>query len=382
MSKSKKDDSFRQSFDMAREIIKKVNAQNKKSGTILYDLGAKGNEKIGLPKWYISTGDTSLDMAMTNTPEGGVPGGYIIEMFGLKQSGKTLLSLTIAREVQDAGGFVVYFDTEQRMYRPFAKAIGVDMNERFIYSDSNNLEEILYTISNINKEYHQANKKNKDSKPLIFIVDSLHGAITKEESDSDDFDLGGYHTHKARILSQHIPKLNYQISKSGACLIILNQLRTNIGATMGEKYVTTGGMTPQYYASLRLYLKSKTKYKESGEEVGRHVTATVVKNSLNRPNLEANFIIRYDSGINKYLSWYDVLEKSKVIKKSGAWNTIDLPDENGEIVEHKFYKKDFPDIVKSNPHVVGYLKEKVVESLKFEYNNQHLEKNVHKDEEE
>jgi recombination protein RecA len=381
-SKNKKP---RQSFSLAREIINKVNTSNKsRGGALLYDLGAKENSKMGVPKWYVSTGDTALDMAMTNTTQGGIPGGYIVEMFGLKQSGKTLLSLTIAREAQDAGGFVVYFDTEQRFFRPFAEALGVDLDERFIYADSPNLEDVLHTIHIINKQYHEANRGSKNIKPLIFIIDSLHATGTLENMQSEDYELGGYQTHKARILSQHLPKLNYEISKSGATLIILNQLRTNIGAVMGEKYVTTGGMTPQYYASLRLYLKSKTIYKESGQEIGRNITAKVVKNSLNRPNLEANFVIRYDSGINKYLGWYDVLESNKLIKKAGAWSRVELPDtKTGEMTEHSFYKKDFEQTVETVPGAREYLESKVLEYLKFEYKKQNL-KNIkdNQDEEE
>lgn len=384
MGKNKKQE--RKSFSLAREIMSNINnSKQYKSeyGKFFTNLKEGGSN---MPSWYVSTGSTNLDLAMTGNPEGGIPSGTIVEIFGLKQSGKSLLALTIAREVQRKGGLVVYFDCEQRFYDKFAYAIGISEDESFVKSDIPFLEKVLGSIEKINRDYLKSKKGKEVDVPLVFIIDSLHAANPEQEYNNSDYDLGGYHTSKARILSQHLHKINYFISKSGASLIILNQMRTNVGAMVGDKYTTTGGMTPEYYSSIRVKLKSTTAYKESGEEVGRNVQAKIVKNSMYRPNLVADFTIKYDSGVDNYLGWYSALEKAGLIKKSGAYSKMDLPDpKTGELIDVSFYKKDFPSKIKELG-LEDYIKNKVVDLIDFKYKHEieeeeKLKKDINSEEE-
>ena len=376
MAKKKKPD--RLALSMSRDIISNINKEKNfkiEGGDFFYNL--KDNEEIGTPKWYVSTGSTSLDLAMTGKVEGGIPSGTMVEIFGLQQSGKSLLGLTICREAQRAGGMAAYIDSEQRFFKKFANALGVDTDtSTFMYSDVPFLERVLEGILYVNKQYRIQQLKNKNNKiPLVFVWDSLHASNPIEDYEEDGVSLGGYKTQKARILSQYLDKINYAISKSGASLVILNQLRTNLklgpgGA--GEKYVTTGGMTVQYYSSIRIKLRSTNVYKESDEELGRVMKAKVVKNSVYRPNLESSFTVMYDSGINDYLGWYDVLKANKLISISGAWSKLKIPtslDNWQNLEEISFYKKDFEDTIVKH-QAEDFIKSKVVELMTFEYKNQ------------
>lgn len=364
----------RKSFSLARDIMSSINnSKQYKSEYGKFFTNLKDKEGSNMPSWYVSTGSTSLDLAMTGNPEGGIPSGTIIELFGLKQSGKSLLALTIAREVQRKGGLVVYFDSEQRFYDKFAYAIGINQDESFVKSDVPFLEKVLGSIEDINKNYLKSKKGKEIDIPLVFIIDSLHATNPEKEYNTSEYNLGGYHTGKSQLLSQHLHKINYFISKSGASLVILNQMRTNVGAMVGEKYTTTGGMTPEYYSSIRVRLKSKTAYKESGEEVGRNIEAKVVKNSMYRPNLVSEFTIKYESGIDEYLDWYSALEKAKLITKSGAYSKMKLPDpKTGEMVEMSFYKKDFKSKIKELG-LEDYIKNKVVDLIDFKYKHEYEE---------
>lgn len=374
MAKLKKQE--RLGLSLSRDILSSINNEAKfkiDGGKVFYNL--KEDKNIGVPQWYVSTGSTSLNLAMTGHPDRGIPSGTIVEMFGLKQSGKSLVALTICREVQRMGGIAVYIDSEQRFFRAFAEAIGLDFSEEselFMYSDVPFLEKVLEAIKYINKKYYISQKKQDNKIPLVFIWDSLHASAPEDEYEEDNVELGGYKTQKARILSQEMQKINFSISRSGASLVILNQLRTNVGAMVGDKYTTTGGMTVEYYSSIRVYLKQKLAYQEvvKDGEIGRNMEAKIVKNSVHRPNLIAQFTVRYDSGIDDYPSFFEMLDKEKLLKKEKSSYVLEYPDpDTQEILELKFMRKTFKDkIIEAG--LEDYVKSLVVNLMKFEYKRQ------------
>src|SRR3989344_5200926 len=72
----------------------------------------------------IPTGALSLDIALG----GGLPKGRIIEIFGPEASGKTTVCLHAVAEVQKAGGTAAYVDAEHALDPPYAKRIGVNID--------------------------------------------------------------------------------------------------------------------------------------------------------------------------------------------------------------------------------------------------------------
>ena len=88
-------------------------------------MGEKGSMAIEA----IQTGALALDVALG---VGGLPRGRVIEIFGPESSGKSTLAMHVVAEAQRNGGICAYIDAEHAMDPVYARAIGVDIDQRLI----------------------------------------------------------------------------------------------------------------------------------------------------------------------------------------------------------------------------------------------------------
>ena len=318
-------------------------------------------------KDWISTGCDSLDLAISNRPNGGFPVGRITEITGLEASGKSLLASHALAETQKKGGLAVYIDTESATSTEFLQAIGCDL-KTMLYVPLETIEEIFETIETI---VEQVRKSNKD-RLVTIVVDSVMGASTKIEM-AAEYDKDGYATSKSIILSKAMRKVTNWIARENICLIFTNQLRTKLGVSFGDAWTTSGGKAIPFHASVRLRLKNtgmiKAKINGVEQVVGSKTEVQVVKNRMGPPHRKVNYDIYYDSGIDNFGGWLEIMKKFDLVKQSGAHYTLeDVDVETGELFgEIKFQSKNFVDKVIENKEVKDRLYKRICESYIFKY---------------
>jgi recombination protein RecA len=316
---------------------------------------------------WISSGCSMLDLAISNRPHGGFPVGRITEVTGLEASGKSLLAAHTLAETQKKGGLAVYIDTEAAVSSEFLTAIGVDLKS-MLYVPLETIEEIFETIETI---VEGVRKSDKD-RLVTIVVDSIMGASTKIEM-SAEYDKDGYATSKSIILSKAMRKVTNWIARERICLIFTNQLRTKMGVSFGDQWTTAGGKAIPFHASVRLRLKNTgmIKAKLGGVEqvVGSKTEIQVVKNRMGPPHRKINYDIYYDSGIDNYGGWLEVMKKFDLVKQSGAWYTMEDVDMNtGETFgEIKFQSKDFVEKVIANQEAKERLYQRICDAYIFKY---------------
>ena len=115
------------------------------------------NVSSGVVDW-ISTGSTMLDLAISNRPNGGLPVGRIIEVFGDTASGKSLLAAHALASTQKKGGLAIYFDTEAAVSREYLQAIGVDTS-KLLYINLETIEDIFESIESIIEKVRKGYKE-------------------------------------------------------------------------------------------------------------------------------------------------------------------------------------------------------------------------------
>jgi len=168
-------------------------------------------------------------------------------------------------------------------------------------------------------------------------------------------------------------KVTNWIARERICLIFTNQLRTKLGVSFGDPWTTAGGKALPFHSSVRLRLKSlgQIKGKVNGVEqvVGIKTKVTIVKNRMGPPHRSINYDIYFDSGIDNYGGWLNIMKDFSLVKQGGAWYTYEDIDVNtGEVLEEiKFQSKDFEEKIINNPDIQNRLYDRICESYIFKY---------------
>jgi recombination protein RecA len=356
----------KQELDLADILAGELNKQAKdnKVAFFLDDDSAPTN----VDGW-VSTGCAMLDVAISNRPYGGLPVGRIVEVTGLEQSGKSLVSAHLLAETQKQGGVAVLIDTETAVSREFLEAIGVDVS-KLLYVSADSVEQIFDMTETIIEKVRETSK----DRLVTIVTDSVAAASTTAEMASD-YGKDGYATDKAIIISKAMRKITNMIGRQKILLVYTNQLRQKMNAMpFGDPWTTSGGKALAFHASVRLRLKGtgQIKMKVGGNDkiVGMKVRAQVVKNRMGPPLRSTDFEIYFDRGIDNYGSWLKVMKDEKVVKQAGAWYTY-VDTETGE--EHKFQSKDFILLMEENDELREQIYKKICEAQILQYKSDTLD---------
>ncbi len=342
--------------DFTANLIKSL---NKEAGSqVAYNL-AYDESPTHVKRW-ISTGSKQLDYIIANRPDGGLPEGRIVEIFGPPSIGKSHIAIQIARSTQEMGGIVVYIDTENATSVENLGLLGVDISKRFVYVDTHCTEEVLAISENT---IMKAKAMDKDV-PITIIWDSVAASSPKAELIGDyDKDSIGL---QARAISKGMRKITGIIANQNVLMICLNQIRTKIGVMYGDPTTTPGGKAIPFHSSVRIKLGAGQPITNKDKEViGINVSAKTIKNKVAPPFRTVNFEIHFGKGIKEHEQIFDLLRKNgpessagKVLEVSGtgSWKSFTVVDEKtGEcLIEKKFYKADF-DQVMENPEYAPYI---------------------------
>ncbi|MCC6649321.1 MAG: recombinase RecA [Polyangiaceae bacterium] len=261
-----------------------------------------GDEDGAEPVAVLPSGSVGLDEALGI---GGYPRGRIIEVYGPESSGKTTLTLHAIAEIQRQGGTAAFIDAEHAFDRNYARDVGVDL-DRLLVSQPDTGEQALEI----------AEMLTRSGAVDLIVVDSVAALTPKAEIEGD---MGDAHMGlQARLMSQALRKLTAVASKTGTSLFFINPLRQKIGVVFGNPETTTGGNALKFYASVRLDVRRIGAVKVGEDAVGNRVRVKVVKNKLAPPFREAEFEIRWGTGIDAATDLLDVGVARGVVEKSGS----------------------------------------------------------------
>lgn len=259
---------------------------------------------------FFTTGCKVLDLALG----GGWAEKRVCNVVGDKSTGKTHLAIEAMANfaIKYADGKIYYREAESAFDDQHAAMNGMPLDR------VDRGGEQLNTVEDFFEDLHAIIAAHRNSNtPLLYILDSLDALSDREEL-KRDLDKGSYGANKAKTMSKLFRELIRDMANVNLTLMIISQVRANIGVTFGETTTRSGGRALDFYASQALYLSQiqqlHREYKINDSTikrtVGIEVRGRVKKNKVGLPFREAQFMIRFGYGIDDVRASIDWLKKS------------------------------------------------------------------------
>ncbi len=261
---------------------------------------------------FVSTGCEVLNCVLG----GGVALGRVTNIIGDKSTAKTALATEILANLllQYPDAHAAYRESESAFDLEYVGALGIPVDRiDFGHED--------WPITTV-EEWHDdilTYLDELEDAPGAYVIDSLDALSEEGEMTRNirDASYGGDRPKKIGItLKQLTGKLKKQ--KSRALILIVSQVRDNIGVKFGDKLKRTGGKALDFYASQFLWLSHRgiiTKERNGIKmPVGIKITAKCKKNKIGFPFRQCEFEYRFGFGIDDVkanLEWLKSVKKLK-----------------------------------------------------------------------
>jgi len=260
----------------------------------------------------IDSGSYMLNAVLSGSIFGGIPNNKITAFAGESATGKTFFVLGVAKQfLQDnPDGGIVYYDTEAAVTKQMMEERGVDTT-RVIISQPDTIQKFRTHAMKTIDMY----EKSPDRPPMLFILDSL-GLLSTEKEVADTTEGKDVRDMtKSQLIKGAFRVLTLKLAKIGVPMIVTNHVYEVIGSYMPMKEMG-GGSGLKYAASTIAYL-SKKKVRDGTEITGIIIKAKMFKSRIAKENTQAEVLLSYTGGLDRYYGLLEFGEKHGIFKKSG-----------------------------------------------------------------
>ena len=263
---------------------------------------------------------------------GGIPRGRTTIIFGEAAAGKTLLSQLIIAAAQRRGGKAIFLDVERTYDPKWFRLTGVDTSsEKLLVVRPRSLEQTFDIVTDA----------LDNLKPEVIVLDSIPALIPQTILDAEmaKQDFRGV---AARKITEGIAKSTTY--NSSTALVLINQIRMEMGRTFGNPEKQSGGKALQFHSSLTIRVR-RGKWltdvaqetspfddvsEKDAERIGFLLKLRTEKNKLHRPWLETDLKFYFNGTVDPIGSLIHLAIQRGIIEVAGRGWFV-LPDSEEKI---------------------------------------------------
>jgi recombination protein RecA len=267
---------------------------------------------------FISTGCTLLNLVISGRRNGGYVLGRLTNIIGDKSTGKTLLAIEACANFlkQYPKGKIYYREAESAFDKSYAKALGMPVSQISFLDDDVNFD----SVEDFYEDLDSILDKAKPGQPGLYILDSLDALSDRAEL-ARKIDAPSYGGNKAKQMSQLFRRLIRKINKTDMAVIIISQIRDNIGAMFGDKTTRSGGRALDFYASQVVKLAHLKSINQTinGQKrtTGILIKAKCTKNKISVALRSCQFTLAFGFGVDSFAAGMEWLIEAKRTKDMG-----------------------------------------------------------------
>lgn len=280
---------------------------------------------------YVDTGSLSFNALLSGSIYNGIPGNNVSALAGEPATGKTFIAINVVKKFLEDNpkGFVFYFESESAISKRMIEERGVDTS-RIVIAPVTTVQEFRTQILRILDKYLETPKK--DRLPMFFVLDSLGNLSTEKEMTDIKDGKDTRDMTRSQLIKAAFRVITLKLGIANSVLLVTNHVYEQVGAYIPTKKMN-GGSGLEYAASTIIFLtKKKDKDKDTNEVTGAIISATVKKGRLTVENKKVDFLLNYQTGLDKYYGLLPLAEKFGIFKKLST--KYELPDGTTAFEKH------------------------------------------------
>ena len=221
------------------------------------------------PRYWYSTGNYVLNKIISGSFSKGIPQGRITNLAGPAGAGKSFISANLVAAAQKAGAYCLVIDSENALDDSFMSAIGVDVENNYLYKGVTTIPQVTKIVSSFLARYKEQVGEDKDAPQVLIMIDSLNMLMT--ETELEHFDKGvqkGDQGQKNKQLKQMLQAFVQAIKHLNVAIICTSQVYKNQDILNGEGVWIVSDAV-KYSASQNILIqKRKLKDDSKGAKAG------------------------------------------------------------------------------------------------------------------
>lgn len=358
--------------EMTSRGINDVDEKKEEDEEKLYD-GELGREELPPVEYYIDSGCSILNFAISNSFPGGLPGGRIIHIVGDESTSKSVFCQEAIGYCHRKNGKGIYEDAEGTLdFGRSREIFGCNKipddpykeTEFWKYNNPSYIEELFDVevesqlqqieehhdlLSKYSSELNSAKGKKKTELkesiaelqkiirlPRCMAIDSLTSIGIKE--DDIPLDEKTYGMARAKKLGVALRKYRKRIATKGLSLLVIDQSRANKDAYENQpwydKMTWSGGKPMRFYASTRIMLRDISKILNRNKTVvGVKFEFFIHKNKVAPPFRGGEFRLLFDYGIDDIGSNIEFYKKHTGGERKSAWFELSFSDKKFQTLD-------------------------------------------------